>query len=75
MLDGYYEETYDYGAVFENNIVTISWTEQPLTSFGMTTVVKMAVLLDGITYTPYVEGALAVLREPSIYEAKAGVYA
>jgi len=57
VLTGYYEETYDYGAVFNNNIVTVSWTEQPLTSYGMTTVVRMAVSLDGVTYTPYVEGA------------------
>jgi len=57
VLDGYYEETYDYGAIFENNIVTVTWTERSVTAGGMTTIVKMAVSNDGITYTPYTVGA------------------
>jgi len=56
-LTGSYEEIYDYGAMFANVIVTVTYRALALTASGVGVIVKMAMSDDGITYSPYVAGA------------------
>ena len=57
-LTGSYEETFDYGIVFHNVIVTIAWNTNDLSLISaMGIVVKLQVSEDGTNYSAYSDGA------------------
>jgi hypothetical protein len=56
-VNGYFEETVDYGAIFTNLIVTISFTQQNLTADQVSTTVQMSVSTDGVSFTAPTPGA------------------
>jgi hypothetical protein len=61
-INGYYEEIVDYGTVFSNIIASITWQTNQI--FGDTdTNIRMAHSIDGVTWTPLVEGASQFIPE------------
>jgi hypothetical protein len=57
-VTGSYEEVVDYGLNFNNVIVSIIWNTNQITTSTVNIIVRMAVSDDGITYTPFTDGAV-----------------
>jgi hypothetical protein len=61
-INGSYEEVFDYGAVLNNLIATVTWNVITYVAFNVDIIVKMAVSNDGITYTPFTLGSSQYFR-------------
>jgi hypothetical protein len=56
VLTGSYEEVVDYGVVIQNTIITVTYNEF-VHSPATVVLIRIATSEDGITYTPFVDGA------------------
>jgi len=57
-LTALYRETIDYGGVFSNVIMNVSWLLQQLTNLGIVSVVlSVETSIDGVTWLPPINGA------------------